>query len=158
MRFRLLAMGLIVLALAGCGDDARHPLDDSEAKPADLATAVAQANSFLDETAAAVYGGESAVFDEWSPNVGCATNQNSPEQGDVSRILYRAYGQNPAAKSSAQVIADAEVHWQAAGHTVGAGSPDMATQAITRVDGISYSVVDVPPGTEMRAFLPCFDS
>lgn len=158
MRFRLLAIGLIVLALAGCGDDAKHPLDDSETKPADLAAAVAQANSFLDETAAAVYGGESPVLDEWSPSGGCATNQNSPEQGEVSRILYRTYRENPAAKSSAQVIADAENHWQDAGHTVGAGSPNMAAQVVTRVDGISYSVVDVPPGTEMRAFLPCFDS
>ena len=93
---------------------------------------------------------------EWTADAGCDTSADSPEQGDVSRILYVTYPELPADTTADEVVGRAETHWEGEGHTVGAGSPSMPNQSITRVNGISYAVVDTPPGVQLRAFLPCY--
>lgn len=151
--------GLIIVlaasALAACsGDPVRHPLDDSEAGPADLDTALAQAATVMDDVTDSVLHG--ATYDDrhWSADNGCATNPNSPEQGDVSRVLYRSFPTTTGMAPS-DIVGATEAHWEEAGHTVGPGAPNGANQAITRIGGIGYSMVEAEPGVELRAFIPC---
>ena len=79
------------------------------------------------------------------------------QQGDVSRILYVTYPTLPPDTTAGDVVASAKTHWEGEGHTVGAGSPEMPNQSIARINGISYAVVEVTPGIELRAFLPCYE-
>jgi len=153
------AAALIILlsagALAACtGDSVRHPLDDSEAGPADLDAALEQAATVMDDVTEAVLDGKAHDDRRWSADNGCATNPDSPEQGDVSRILYRSFPTTTGATAT-DVVSATEAHWEEAGHTVGPGPPNMANQAVTRIDGIGYSMVEAEPGVELRAFIPC---
>lgn len=156
-RVALGSLALIVIAIgSACDDEAvRHPLDDSETRPTDLDAALEQANAALDDVADAVLDGVAGNDRQWPADGGCGTNPDSPEQGDVSRILYRSYPTLAAGSTPAGVVSAAGAHWEQAGHSVGPGAPNMANQAITRIDGIGYSVVEAPPGVELRAFLPC---
>ncbi|MDH4118416.1 MAG: hypothetical protein OEW30_13610, partial [Acidimicrobiia bacterium] len=86
------------------------------------------------------------------------TSIDAPEQGDVSRIVYATYPTLPAGMTVDEVVANARTHWEGLGHTVGTGAPSMPNQAITRINGISYAVVDTAPGVELRAYLPCYDT
>lgn len=147
---------VVLLVVSACADGISHPLDDSETKPATLAEAHAEATLRIDDVAAAVIGDGSFETDEWHAAGGCATNQNSPEQGEVSRILYRSYASLPDGVSASSVIADAFDRWEAEGFSVGPGAPNMPEQTIGRINGISYAVVDTDPGVELRAFLPCY--
>lgn len=145
--------------LSACtGDSVRHPLDDSETKPADIDVAMEQATAVMDDVTVAVLADATYDDDDWSADDGCATNPDSPEQGDVSRILYRTFPTTPSGTTAADIVAATEAHWESAGHTVGPGAPDMAPQAITRIDGIGYSVVEAEPSVELRAFIPCFST
>ena len=155
---RLLASVLVpaVLGLTACSDGVGHPLDDSESRPADRESALVAANTTLDDVEASVLNGASGTVSEWEAPSGCATNPDSPEQGDVSTILYRTHPRLPAGTTSDAVLKEARTHWEHAGHTVGDGAPNGATQVLTRIDGVGYSVVEAPPGVEARAFLPCF--
>ncbi len=146
----------VALLTAACDNGVRHPLDDSETKPATAAEALDEATNELDRVGAAVLTGLVYEATEWEAPDRCATRVDSPEQGDVSTILYRGYATPPSGQTAADVLAAATHHWEGEGHTVGPGAPNMPDQAITRVDGISYSVVDEPPGVELRAFLPCY--
>lgn len=152
------ALGVAVIGSA-CDDQAvRHPLDDSETRPADPDTALEQANAALDNVAGAVLDGVDHHDRQWPAGGGCGTNPDSPEQGEVSRVLYRSYPVLASGSTPAGIVTAARTHWERAGHTVGAGAPDMANQAITRIDGIGYSMVEAEPGVELRAFLPCLPS
>ncbi|MDH5521119.1 MAG: hypothetical protein OEZ14_11375 [Acidimicrobiia bacterium] len=154
-----LAVLLVVTVPAACtGDSARHPLDDSETKPADIETALEQAESVMDEVTDAVLAG--SVHDDrgWSAENDCATNPDSPEQGDVSRVLYRSFPAPASGPSAADIVRATEAHWEGGGHTVAPGAPNMANQAVTRIEGIGYSMVEAAPGLELRAFIPCFST
>jgi hypothetical protein len=153
---RLLALGLVLLA--ACSNQVRHPLDDSETRPPDAATALTEAQTTLREVGDAVLSSVAHDDSEWMADGGCGTSIDSPEQGDISRILYMTYPTLPAERTADQVVASARDYWEGQGHTVGAGSPSMPTQAIARINGISYAVVDTAPGIELRAFLPCYDT
>lgn len=150
----LICFGIVLVACTS----ARHPLDDSESRPSDLGTAVSQASMVLDDLDAEVL--TDIAHDEavWDAPQGCAVNQDSPEQGEVARVMYRSYRSLPTGTTSVELLGAAREHWRSHGHTVGEGSPDMAPQVIARIDGISYSLVDGEPGVEARAFLPCSPS
>ena len=147
----------LAASLAACtGDSVGHPLDDSEARPADVATAMRQAESVMDDVTDSVLDGAAHDDRDWSADNGCATNPDSPEQGDVSRILYRSFPTTPSGTTVGDVVVATQTHWEGAGHTVGPGASNMANRAITRIDGVGYSMVEAKPGVELRAFLPCF--
>lgn len=154
-----IAMLSVVTTLAACnGDSVRHPLDDSETRPADLDAALEQAESVMGDVTDSVLEGAAHDDRTWSADNDCATNPDSPEQGDVSRILYRSFPAVPSGTSAAEIVTATESHWEGAGHTVGPGAPNMANQAITRIDGIGYSMVEAEPGVELRAFIPCIST
>ena len=150
-------LALSLLLPMACSATPRHPLDDSESRPADLRSALIAANETLDDVEGSVLNGAVGQTSEWLPTSGCATSPDSPEQGDVSRILYRTHLQLPAGATSDTIISESRTRWERAGHTVGAGPPNSATQVITRIDGIGYSVVEITAGIELRAFLPCLE-
>lgn len=145
-----------LVMLAACSGQVRHPLDDSETRPKDAAAALTEARNTLQLAGDALLAGATHSETEWLPDGGCSTSSDSPEQGDVSRILFVTYPTLPADTTAGEVVAGAQAHWEGQGHTVGAGSPSMPNQAITRIDGISYAVVDAAPGIQLRAFLPCY--
>ncbi len=151
-------LAVVVALLIGACEDASvgHPLDDSEGRPADAETALSQAQRELDDVADSVLDGVAHDAGDWSADGGCGTNPESTEQGDVSRILYRSFPSLADGATPSSVVASAKTHWEKDGHTVGPGAPNMARQAVTRIDGIGFSAVETPPGVELRAFLPCF--
>ena len=157
-RTGVLVLSTVAVLTACTGDSVRHPLDDSETGPADIETAVRRAESVMDDVTDAVLDGAAHNDRGWSADNGCATNPESPEQGEVSRILYRSFPAPVSGASASDIVMAAEAHWERAGYTVGPGAPNMANQAITRIDGIGYSMVDAPPGVELRAFIPCFST
>ncbi|MDH3299314.1 MAG: hypothetical protein OES24_02300 [Acidimicrobiia bacterium] len=151
-----LVLSAVTVVTACTGDPVRHPLDDSETRPADIETAVRRAESVLADVTDSVLDGADYEDRGWSADNGCATNPEAPEQGEVSRILYRSFPTPASGASATDIVSATEAHWERSGHTVGAGAPNTANQAITRIDGIGYSMVDAPPGVELRAFIPCF--
>jgi hypothetical protein len=153
---RLWLCGLLVIA--ACTGQVRHPLDDSETRPPDAASALTEAQTTLEAVGDALLPGVSHDDTEWMADGGCGTSIDSPEQGDVSRIVYATYPDLPAETTVDEVVANARTHWEGQGHTVGTGAPSMPNQAITRINGISYAVVDTAPGVELRAFVPCYET
>lgn len=147
----------LLLLLSACSGQVRHPLDDSETRPPDANSALTEARTTLDAVGNALLPGVRHEDTEWIADDGCDTSTDSPEQGDVSRILRDTYPALPPYTTAGDVVASAQTHWEGEGHTVGAGSPDMSNQFIVRVNGISYAVVEVTPGVELRAFLPCYE-
>ena len=151
---RRTAIITLIVFLSACSS-AKHPLDDSETRPADLGAAMGQAEEVLGDLDTEVLGGIAHDDTVWDAPQGCAVNEDSPEQGEVARILYRSYSDLPSGTSTDDLLGAAREHWETGGHTVGDGAPNMAPQVIARIDGISYSLVDDESGVEARAFLPC---
>ena len=147
----------LLVLLAACSGQVRHPLDDSETRPPDASAALTEAQTTLGAVGDALLPNVKHEDTEWIADGGCDTSTNSPEQGDVSRILYATYPTLPPDTTAGDVVASAKTHWEGEGHTVGAGPPDMPNQSIARINGISYAVVEVTPGVELRAFLPCYE-
>lgn len=148
----------MLILLAGCSGSVRHPLDDSETRPPDAAAAQTEAEATLREVGAALLPDVKHNDTVWAADDGCATHVDAPEQGDVGRVIFAVYPTLPAGTTAVDVVGAAKAHWVSQGHTVGAGSSNMPDQAITRINGISYAVVDTPPGVEFRAFLPCYQT
>ena len=140
----------LLLLLAACSGQVRHPLDDSESRPPDANSALTEAQTTLGAVGDALLPNVKHEDTEWIADGGCDTSASSPEQGDVSRILHVTYPTLPPDTTAGDVVASE-------GHTVGAGSRDMPNQSIARINGISYAVVEVTPGVELRAFLPCYE-
>lgn len=131
-------------------------LADTETRPPTAEAAEHEARQMLEEIGASSMGSLQFVTDQWAPSSGCATHPNMPEQGDVGLILFRSYPEVPEGDTIETLLADQEERWEAAGHTVGRGSPEMVEQVITRVNGIGYAVVSAPPGVELRAYVQCY--
>lgn len=148
----------VLLLLPACSGSTGHPLDDSETRPPDAAAALTEAKTTLRDVGDALLPGMAHEDTEWQPDVGCGTADDAPEQGDVGRILYARYLTLPDGRTEDEVVEEAQGYWEGQGHAVASGSSSMPRQAITRINGISYAVVVMSPGVEVRAFLPCYET
>lgn len=158
-RARSVQLALIVLLLAltaACGDSVKHPLDDSESRPATADDASAEAETTLDELGESSLSSVPFTASSWIPPSGCGVDPTVPEQGEVGTTVYRHYAELPADATPETLMAETTKRWEDAGHTVGRGSANMPDQVITRINGIGYSLVSTQPGVELRAFLPCY--
>ncbi len=142
-------------ALAAC-NDIKHPLDDSATRPATEDDAIAEATAMLDDMATTTMVSESFIEVEWADESGCATHPDSPEQGDVGRILYRTYSKLPGSSTIKTLMANQRSHWEDNGYTVQENAPNMPATVMFRPNSITYYLNDAPPGVELRAFLPCY--
>lgn len=88
------------MAVAGCGTAVRHPLDDSETRPASPWAATTEAAMTLDELGESTMSSLSFTSQEWVPDSGCDTYPEAPEQGDVGRVLARSYDALPGGRRS----------------------------------------------------------
>lgn len=154
MRRSAIVVLIAALVAVGC-DDVRHPLDDSETRPDSLEEAQDEAGRTLDELGGGGLAGTPSERDQWTPDDGCGTHPDAPEQGDVGAVLIRSFEGLPE-DTVDDLLDEQEDRWRADGHTVDRGSANMAPQVITRINGIGYAVVATPPGVELRAFLPCY--
>lgn len=151
-----LATGLCLIVVIACSDAVRHPLDDSESRPPTAAEALDEASEHLEDLSTDVLPDAEYESASWNAPDGCATYPASPEQGDVGTVLYRSYPELPEGASTASMLESVAEYWESDGYRVGEGSANMPEQRIVRVNGISYSVVAIEPGIEMRAFVPCY--
>lgn len=146
----------LVAVATGCGASVKHPLDDSEARPASPDAAVTEAALRLDELGESTMSSAPSTSHEWVPGTGCDTYPEAPEQGDVVRVLARFYDALPGGGTIETLLDNQETAWKAQSHAVDRGSANMAPQVISRINGIGYALVSTPPGAELRAFLPCY--
>jgi hypothetical protein len=155
-RVALVVSAVVAVALSGCGTSVRHPLDDSETRPASAEAAKTEANLTLDELEETTLDSAPSTSEEWVPDSGCDTLPDAPEQGTIGSVLIRSYAELPDGTTIDTLLNDQEARWEADGHTVDRNSPNMAPQVINRSNGIGYTLVSTPPGAELRAFLPCY--
>lgn len=146
---------LILLAAVGC---VRHPLDDSEESPATQELALEMATEVLDLVGDRVMDDSPYVADRWTADDGCATAPSGPSQGDVGVVLIRTYTEESMAmeRDPERLLDDYETFWLDRGESVSRSSPNMDPGVVTRVEGIGYELVSLPPNMELRAYIPCY--
>lgn len=144
---RVLLVGVVTLSsllLAAC---------DTETRPGDAAGARDEAAQVLDDVGAALFGAAPADDSIWSARDGCGTPPFAPSQGDVGEVLIRTY---PSPEQPAERIAGFTSYWEDRDESVSQSSPSMEPGAVSRVNGIGYELVSLPPVMELRAFIPCY--
>lgn len=154
---RIVFVALSVLVSTAC-DGLRHPLDDSETRPGSQELALEEAKETLDLIAGTVMDGSLYVTEEWTADDGCATAPFGASQGDVGRVLIRAYTEESMAleRNPESLLDDYERFWAQRDESVTRSSPSMDPGAVARVDGIGYELVSLPPMMELRAYIPCY--
>lgn len=146
------------LLVAACSQ-IRHPLDDSETRPDTQALAIEEAGSTMDLIDESLMGDVPFTEDTWVASDGCATASFAPSQGDVGSVLIRNYPAGDLADvgTTDELIAQYESYWKGEGESVSRNSPNMDPGAVSRVGGIGYELVSLPPQVQLRAFIPCYE-
>lgn len=156
--YRVVLRSMLVVCLVAACSNVRHPLDDSETRPETEAMAVEEAEETLDDIGEAVFGGRAFTDDTWSPEDGCGTAPFAPSQGEVGLVLIRAYDGTAVggAGSPEGLLDDYERFWVDLGESATRSSPNMEPGVVSRVNGVGYELVSLPPAMELRAYIPCY--
>jgi hypothetical protein len=141
----IILVTLATMALVAC---------DTETRPDSAAQAHDEAQQVLDGVGEAVFGDASFDASVWEARDGCDTAPFAPSQGDVGAVLIRSY--LSVEELPSVLIAAFTAYWEDRDESVSQSSPNMDPGAVSRVHGIGYELVSLPPSMELRAFLPCY--
>lgn len=157
MRPRLALVAIAAVVIAACSG-VRHPLDDSETKPDTETQALDEAGTTMDGLGDSVFGNATFAAQTWAAPGACATADFAPSQGDVGQVLIRTYAEDDVSTLGTpdQLLDAYEAYWTALDESVSRSSPNMDPGVVSRVNGIGYELVSIPPSLELRAFIPCY--
>lgn len=155
---RVRACLLMAICILTACSQVRHPLDDSETKPETRVLAIEEAEETLDTLGDSVMGGVAFVEETWADSDGCATAPFAPSQGDIDLVLIRIYSADTlgGVGTPDELLDTYEAFWSDEGESVSRNSSNMDPAVVSRVHGIGYELVSLPPDMELRAFIPCY--